>query len=123
MLDRKHRILPPMRAVPIYATTSYVFRDSAQAAEKLYRARQTVAVWIGADKKEITFTQGGSEADNQAVLSAAQAGQEEIGVKAMNIDLLSLSAHKFHGPRGAGERKTCPLLPAWQRLFSKHAAA
>lgn len=29
-------------------------------------------------------------------------GHIEIDVKAMNIDMLSLSAHKFHGPKGVG---------------------
>lgn len=45
-----------------------------EAAETLWHARETVARCIGASPREIVFTSGGSEADNQAILSAAAAG-------------------------------------------------
>ena len=41
-------------------------------------------------------------------------GRVPVDVKAMNIDLLTLSAHKFYGPRGAGclyARQGVPLIP------------
>ncbi len=48
-----------------------------QAAEALQKARQTVAECLGCQAREITFTSGGSEADNQAIVSAARIGQRK----------------------------------------------
>ena len=48
-----------------------------QAAEALMNARQTVAECLGCQAREITFTSGGSEADNQAIISAARIGQRK----------------------------------------------
>ena len=48
-----------------------------QAAEALMRARETVAGCLGCQPREITFTSGGSEADNQAILSAARIGERK----------------------------------------------
>ena len=45
-----------------------------QAAEALQKARETVAACLGCQSREITFTSGGSEADNQAIVSAARIG-------------------------------------------------
>lgn len=46
------------------------------AAEALRSARERIATCIGAQPKEIFFTSGGSEADNQAILSAARLGAQ-----------------------------------------------
>ena len=48
-----------------------------QAAEALMNARQTVADCLGCQPREITFTSGGSEADNQAIVSAARIGERK----------------------------------------------
>lgn len=182
-----------------YGNPSSLHSVGQRAAEALQAARTAMAERLGCEAREITFTSGGSEADNQAIVSAAVIGEKkgkrhivstafehhavlhtlrklekqgfeitlldvhengvvtpqevaaairddtclvtvmyanneigsiqpipEIGavcrekgvlfhtdavqaaghlhidVKAQNIDMLSLSAHKFHGPKGIG---------------------
>ena len=62
-----------------YLTTSYgnpssLYSFAQDAKEALEDARATVAGIIGAEPKEIYFTSGGSEADNQAIVSMAKFG-------------------------------------------------
>ena len=58
----------------IYGNPSSLHSVGQQAAEALQQARDQVAAALGATAREITFTSGGSEADNQAILSAAAWG-------------------------------------------------
>ena len=48
-----------------------------RAAEALAAARQTAADCLGCTPREIYFTSGGSEADNQAIISAARIGEKK----------------------------------------------
>lgn len=58
----------------IYGNPSSLHSVGQIAKEHLEAAREIVAECIGADPKEIYFTSGGSEADNQAIRSAAYIG-------------------------------------------------
>ncbi len=58
----------------IYGNPSSLHSVGQEAAEALADARQRIAKLLGCEAREITFTSGGSEADNQAILSAARFG-------------------------------------------------
>lgn len=58
----------------IYGNPSSLHTIGQTAKEELENAREIVAQAIGAEPKEIYFTSGGSEADNQAIRSAAYLG-------------------------------------------------
>ena len=58
-----------------WGNPSSLYTLGQQAAEALERARSQVAACIGAQPQEIYFTSGGSEADNQALRSAAYLGK------------------------------------------------
>ena len=59
----------------IYGNPSTLYTLGQEAAEHLLACRTEIAQLIGAaDPREIVFTSGGSEADNQAIVSAAENG-------------------------------------------------
>ena len=60
-----------------YGNPSSLYRIGQHAKETLEKAREKIAAVIGAQAREIFFTSGGSEADNQAIRSAALAGKKK----------------------------------------------
>ncbi|MBQ4000222.1 MAG: cysteine desulfurase [Oscillospiraceae bacterium] len=58
-----------------FGNPSTLYSIGQSAKEVLEKARQSVASVIGAEPNEIYFTSGGSEADNQAIVSAAVNGR------------------------------------------------
>ena len=65
-------MLPAMREG--YGNPSSLYAFGQEAKERLEAAREQIARCLGCDAREVTFTSGGSEADNQALRSAAALG-------------------------------------------------
>lgn len=61
----------------IYGNPSSLHSAGQRANEALVNARERIAKLLGCEAREITFTSGGSEADNQAILSAARLGESK----------------------------------------------
>ena len=73
-----------------YGNPSSLYAFGQEAKEALERARETVAGVLNCEPREIIFTSGGSEADNQAIRSAAA-----IGVRAGKRHIIS-TAFEHH---------------------------
>ena len=58
----------------IYGNPSSLHSIGQEAKEALDAAREKVAACLGCEAREVYFTSGGSEADNQAIVSAARLG-------------------------------------------------
>ena len=58
----------------VYGNPSSLHSAGQEAKEALDAARETVAKCLGCEPREVYFTSGGSEADNQAIISAARFG-------------------------------------------------
>ena len=65
-----------------YGNPSSAHQHGREAAHILEDSREKIAACIGADSEEIYFTSGGTEADNQAIFSAAAFGKS-VGKKHM----------------------------------------
>ena len=61
----------------IYANASSVHLLGQRSAAALFSARQQTALVLNCAPKEVFFTSGGSEADNQALISAAALGKKQ----------------------------------------------
>ena len=59
-----------------YGNPSSLHSVGQAANEALVNARERIAKLLGCEAREITFTSGGSEADNQAIISAARIGEK-----------------------------------------------
>ena len=68
-------MLPYMET--IWGNPSSLYGTGQRAAEALQSARERIAACFGATAGEIYFTSGGSEADNQAIISAAKIGERK----------------------------------------------
>lgn len=68
-------MLPCMEEV--FGNPSTLYQTGQRAKEVIEQAREDIAEVINASPKEITFTSGGSEADNQAIRSAAMIGKKQ----------------------------------------------
>lgn len=60
-----------------YGNPSSLHSEGQRAAEALAKAREEIADCLGCTAREIIFTSGGSEADNQAIVSAARIGARQ----------------------------------------------
>lgn len=61
----------------VYGNPSSLYSVGQKAKEELEEARERIANVLGASPREIYFTSGGSEADNQAIISAARIGEKK----------------------------------------------
>ena len=60
----------------VWGNPSSLYSHGQKAKEVLETARDEIAALIGATPREVFFTSGGSESDNQAIRSAADAGRK-----------------------------------------------
>lgn len=68
-------MIPYMKEV--YGNPSSLYEIGQKAKESLEDARRRAAEILRCDAREIYFTSGGSESDNQAIISAARIGEKK----------------------------------------------
>ncbi len=61
----------------LYGNPSSLYSFGQIAKEHLEDARDKIASCLGCEPREITFTSGGSESDNQAIITAARIGERQ----------------------------------------------
>ena len=101
-----------------FGNPSSLYSIGQKAREALEQCRNEVAEVIGANPREIYFTSGGSEADNQALLTAA-----EIGKKQGKRHIISTACRCRSSARpkrsscsGASARSSVPALRPRERI-------
>ncbi len=60
-----------------YGNASSIHQFGQEAREAVERSRETIAKFINADPKEVIFTSGGTESDNQAIKEIAFTNQKK----------------------------------------------
>ena len=100
----------------IYGNPSSLHTPGQRAAAKLAAARAIFARNLHADPREITFTSGGSEADNQALRTAAALG-EKRGKR--HIVSTKFEHHAVLHTLQALERENCPSLDRTADTFAR----
>ena len=105
----------------VFGNPSSLHSTGQRAAEVLQKAREDVAEALGADFNEIYFTSGGSEADNQAIRSAALFGAKKgkkhlISTKIEHHAVLVVQCQNaVHGALLTLRRTPAPRGGAWLR--------
>ena len=96
------------RACELYGNPSSLHGPGREASNALQGARERIAACIGAAPGEIYFTSGGTEADNQAIISAAAAGRakNKKHIIASNIEHHAVLHYLEHLEKTQGARLT-----------------
>ena len=84
-----------------WGNPSSVYALGIDAAHRLRQARQAVAAALGAEPDRVFFTSGGTEADNWAILSAA----ERLGKRGRHIVTTAVEHHAVLHPMQKLEAK------------------
>lgn len=103
----------------IYGNPSSLHSVGQAAADALRKAREEAAEVLGCEPSEITFTSGGSEADNQALVSAAaigaRKGKKHIISTAFEHHAVLHTLKKLEKEASRSHSWTC-MKTAWFRL-------
>ena len=89
-----------------YGNPSSLHSVGQKAAEALQSARERIAACLGCQPREITFTSGGSEADNQALrLAASQSAQNATLINALRPS--PVPAYQVQNPYCCNQNTCC----------------